>query len=212
VASESYGKPSNPGSSNVIAADATQQVSWGIVLCCHAAVKNAGGLYTVRALLGLFEAGLWPGILLHLCYWYRPDEMAKRIVLTTVFGNFSAVFSGLLAFGFNGVNAGGLSGWKWLILTEGMFTVVLGVIVFFLLPDFPATTKWLSEEEKAFIQARLPVNSPRAREKDFDWKEVKQTLKDYKLWLFLGVWGFYTVGTTGLTFYQPTVIADLGFT
>ena len=59
------------------------------------------------------EAGLWPGILLQLCYWYRPDELAKRIVLVTIFGNFSAVISGVLAFAFNGVTTGGLSGWKW---------------------------------------------------------------------------------------------------
>lgn len=88
-------------------------ISWGIVLCCHAAVTNAGGLYTVRALLGLFEAGLWPGMLLHLCYWYRPDEMAPRIVLVTLLGCFSAVVSSALAYGFSGVNTGGMSGWKW---------------------------------------------------------------------------------------------------
>ncbi|KAF7189534.1 MFS transporter prlL [Pseudocercospora fuligena] len=186
-------------------------VSWGIVLVCHAAVTNAGGLYTVRALLGLFEAGLWPGILLQLCYWYRPDEIAKRIVLVTVLGNFSAV-SGLLAFGFNGVNTAGLSSWKWLILTEGIFTIALGVVVYFYLPDFPGTAKWLSDKEKTFLEARLPSASPRSEESDFDWQEFKNTLKDYRLWLFVFVWAFYTIGTTGLTFYQPTVIADLGFT
>lgn len=83
------------------------------MLCCHAALTNAGGLYAVRALLGLFEAGLWPGMLLQLCYWYRPDELAPRIVLVTLLGNFSIVVSGVLAFAFNGVYAGGLTGWKW---------------------------------------------------------------------------------------------------
>ena len=85
------------------------------MLCCHAAVTNAGGLYVVRAFLGLFEAGLWPGMLVHMCYWYRPDEIAPRIVLVTILGNFSAVVSGALAFGFNGVYARGLSGWKWYV-------------------------------------------------------------------------------------------------
>lgn len=89
------------------------KVSWGIVLCCHAAVTNRQGLYAVRFFLGLFEAGLWPGMLVHICYWYRPDEIAPRIVLVTLLGNFSSVISGVLAFAFNGVVAGGLSGWKW---------------------------------------------------------------------------------------------------
>ena len=83
------------------------------MLCAHAAVVNAGGLYTVRALLGLFEAGLWPGMLLHLCYWYRPDELAPRIVFVTLLGNFSSIVSGVLAFAFNGVTTRGISGWKW---------------------------------------------------------------------------------------------------
>ncbi|UPK92896.1 hypothetical protein LCI18_003831 [Fusarium solani-melongenae] len=187
-------------------------ISWGIVLCCHAAVTNAGGLYTVRAFLGLFEAGLWPGILLQLCYWYRPDEMASRIVLVTLLGNFSAVISGVLSFAFDGVHARGLSGWKWLILTEGVFTIILGIVVYLVLPDFPNTARWMSQAEKDFIQARLPINAPRAAEKDFDWTEFWQTLKDPKLWLFLLCWAFYTIGTTGLQFYQPTVIANLGFT
>ncbi|KAF7592241.1 hypothetical protein BBP40_000442 [Aspergillus hancockii] len=187
-------------------------VSWGIVLCCHAAVTNRQGLYVVRFFLGLFEAGLWPGILLQLCYWYRPDEMAPRIVLVTLLGNFSSVISGVLAFAFNGVVARGLSGWKWLILTEGIFTVALGVITYFFLPDFPSTSSWLSAKEKAFLQARLPRNSPRAAEANFDLKELIATLKNKRIWLFLSCWAFYTVGTTGLTFYQPTVIANLGFT
>ena len=76
----------------------------------------------------------------------------------------------------------------------------------------PSTVKWLSEDEKSFVQGRLPINSPKSSDKDFDWQEFKNTFKDYRLWLFLGVWGFYTVGTTGLTFYQPSIIAQLGFT
>ena len=71
------------------------------MLCCHAAVTNRQGLYAVRFFLGLFEAGLWPGMLVQLCYWYRPDEIAPRIVLVTILGNLSTVSSGLLAFVFN---------------------------------------------------------------------------------------------------------------
>ena len=89
------------------------QISWGIVLCCHAALKNRQGLYVVRAFVGLLEAGMWPGTMLHMTYWYRPDEVAPRVVLVTLLGNFSTVISGVLAFAFNGVTAGGLSGWKW---------------------------------------------------------------------------------------------------
>lgn len=211
-------------------------------------MTNRQGLYAVRFFLGLFEAGLWPGMLLQLCYWYRPDEVAPRIVLVTLLGNFSTVISGVLAFAFNGVVAGGLSGWKWyfdllpegltnsllimllrLILTEGIFTVLLGIFTYFFLPDcrpsqppvlditnhhstVPSTASWLSEKEKAFTQARLPSNSPRAAESNFNLRELITTLKNKRIWLFLLCWAFFTIGTTGLTFYQPTVISNLGFT
>lgn len=110
-------------------------VTWGTALCCHAAVKNKEGLWTVRFFLGLMEAGLWPGMLLQMCYWYRPDELARRILYVTVLGYFSTVIGGVLAFAFNGVTTGGLSGWQWLFLTEGIVTVVVGIVAFFAMPD-----------------------------------------------------------------------------
>lgn len=76
----------------------------------------------------------------------------------------------------------------------------------------PPTAKWLTPREKAFIQARLPPNAPRAAEQDFDLGEILSTLRDRRLWLFTLVWATFTVGTSGVRFYQPTVIANLGFT
>lgn len=76
----------------------------------------------------------------------------------------------------------------------------------------PPTAKWLTDREKAFIQARLPPNAPRAAEQDFNFSEILSTLKDKRLWLFTLIWATFTVGTSGVRFYQPTVIANLGFT
>jgi hypothetical protein len=70
----------------------------------------------------------------------------------------------------------------------------------------------LTEREKQFIQARLPPNAPRANEKDFQMREIIASLKDVRLWLFTSIWATFTVGTSGVTFYQSTVIANLGFT
>ncbi|KAG6357478.1 hypothetical protein INS49_013355 [Diaporthe citri] len=76
----------------------------------------------------------------------------------------------------------------------------------------PPTAKWLTGNEKAFIQARLPPNAPRAEEMDFDSREIISSLKDRRLWLFTLIWATFTIGTSGVRFYQPTVIANLGFT
>ncbi|CAI7640696.1 unnamed protein product [Penicillium bialowiezense] len=188
-------------------------LSWGIALMCNAAVKNKGGLYTTRFLLGVAEAGQFPGVILQMTYWYRPDEMSLRLLYFYICGNVSGIFGGLLAYAFDTVSgAGGLSGWQWLFLTEGIATVLFSVVIWFLLPDFPETAKWLTEKEKKFIQARLPSNAPRASEKDFKFREIIESLKDVRLWLFTLIWATFTVGTDGVTFYQSTVIADLGYT
>ncbi|KAL7914323.1 major facilitator superfamily domain-containing protein [Trichoderma velutinum] len=178
-------------------------ITWGICLMLHAAVHNKGGLYATRFLLGLAESGQFAGILLQMCYWYRPDEMSLRLLY----------FCGLLAFAFDHASGShGLSGWQWLFLTEGALTIVFGIAVWFLLPDFPETASWLTDTEKAFIQARLPANAPRAKEQNFKFSEIVDSLKDVRLWLFTLIWAIYTIGTNGVRFYQSTVIANLGFT
>ncbi|PNP57217.1 hypothetical protein THARTR1_02747 [Trichoderma harzianum] len=161
-------------------------ITWGICLMLHAAVHNKGGLYATRFLLGLHK---------DIC------------------GNCSGIIGGLLAFAFDHASGShGLSGWQWLFLTEGALTVVFGIAVWFLLPDFPETASWLTDTEKAFIQARLPANAPRANEQNFKFSEIVDSLKDVRLWLFTLIWAIYTIGTNGVRFYQSTVIANLGFT
>jgi hypothetical protein len=147
----------------------------GIALACHAPVKSKQGLYAVRFLLGLvslhagptqankhisdyvtwqFEAGMFPGVVLQMTYWYRPDEMSLRLLyfceysllictsfeLSTDFvdilGNLSGVVSGVLAFAFSHLDgAHGLSGWQWLFLCEAIITIVFGTALYWILPD-----------------------------------------------------------------------------
>ncbi|KAL5087056.1 hypothetical protein Trisim1_008438 [Trichoderma cf. simile WF8] len=159
------------------------------------------------------ESGQFAGILLQMCYWYRPDEMSLRLLYFYICGNCSGIIGGLLAFAFDHASGShGLSGWQWLFLTEGAITVAFGIAVWFLLPDFPETASWLTDREKAFIQARLPANAPRAKEQNFKFSEIVDSLKDVRLWLFTLIWAIYTIGTNGVRFYQSTVIANLGFT
>ncbi|KAI0521387.1 major facilitator superfamily domain-containing protein [Xylaria bambusicola] len=188
-------------------------LTWGIVLALHVPVSNKEGLYAARFFLGLAEAGMFPGVILLMTYWYRPDEMSLRLLYFYICGNLSGIFSGLLAYGFDTVSgAGGLSGWQWLFLVEAIATIIVSFGIWFLLPDFPETASWLTEKERAFIQARLPENAPRASEENFNMSEIWASLKDKRLWLFTLIWALFTVGTSGVRFYQPTVIANLGFT
>ena len=78
-------------------------------------------------------------------------------------------------------------------------------------PLVPDTARWLSDKERAFVKARLPLNAPRADELNFRFSEIAEALKDKRLWLFTMIWATQTVGTHGTRFYQSTVIANLGF-
>ncbi|KAK1689894.1 putative pantothenate transporter [Colletotrichum godetiae] len=195
-------------------------ISWGIALLCHVPVTNKGGIYATRFILGADILKL--GSSKQACtdrmkcrFGCFTSVIAKQGLTSVadVLGNLSGIFSGILAFAFDTVSGSrGLSGWQWLFLVEGLVTLVLGTAVYFLLPDFPPTAKWLTEKEKAFIQARLPPNAPRAEEMNFNFSEIVDSLKDRRLWLFTLIWATFTVGTSGVRFYQPTVIANLGFT
>lgn len=123
------------------------------------------------------------------------------------------MFGGLFAYAFDlASSSAGLSGWQLLFLFEGLLTVVVAVVIYFCLPDFPNTASWLTDKEKAFVQARLPPNAPMADEMHFRWSEIKEALQDVRLWMFTAIWATQTVGTHGTRFYQSTVIANLGFT
>ncbi|RSL83883.1 hypothetical protein CEP52_016594 [Fusarium oligoseptatum] len=168
-------------------------VTWGLVLACHAAVKSSAGLLTARFFLGVAESGMFPGIILQMSYWYRADEMTPRL---------------LIFLGMNGRH--GLSGWQWFFLVEGVITIGFGVLLFFIFPDFPAQAKWLTDKEKRFLQARLPPNAPRSSEANFKASEIWDTMKDQRLWWFAFIWASKTIGSTGLSFYLPTIVASLG--
>ncbi|SPO02601.1 uncharacterized protein DNG_05274 [Cephalotrichum gorgonifer] len=126
-------------------------VTWGIALASHAAVTSKSGLYVARFFLGLCEAGMFPGVILQMTYWYRADEMTMRMLIFYSFEFFANVVSAVLAFGFDHLSGRcGLSGWQWFFLVEGVITIAFGISLWFFLPDFPAQAKWLSEDEKAF--------------------------------------------------------------
>ncbi|KAF4977634.1 hypothetical protein FDECE_18333 [Fusarium decemcellulare] len=186
-------------------------VTWGIVLACHAAVKSTAGLLTARFFLGVAESGMFPGIILQMSYWYRADEMTPRLLIFYSFEFFANIVSAVLAFGFSGMNGRhGLSGWQWFFLVEGVITIGFGVLLFFIFPDFPAQAKWLTDKEKRFLQARLPPNAPRSSEANFKASEIWDTMKDQRLWWFAFIWATKTIGSTGLSFYLPTIVASLG--
>ena len=132
-------------------------IIWGALTCVMAAIKDFKHLVVLRIFVGVFEAGFAPGILLLLSSWYKREEQSKRFAVYISAAILSGAFGGLLAGAITGGldGAHGIRGWRWLFIVEGVATIGWAICASFLLFDFPANTKRLTDRERAIAIARL---------------------------------------------------------
>lgn len=131
-------------------------MAWGLVTMCLGFVRSFGSFVAVRAVLGITEGGLLPGMVLYLSGLYTRAEMALRIGIFYTAASLSGAFGGLLARGLSAIAPrGGLEGWRWIFIIEGLLTIVCGVIALVGLCSSLGTASFLTEEEREFAVARL---------------------------------------------------------
>jgi MFS family permease len=138
---------------------------WGVLTCCMAAIKDYKHLVVLRIFVGVFEAGFAPAMLLLMSSWYKREEQSKRFGIYISAAILSGAFGGLLAGAITGGldGAAGYEGWRWLFIVEGAATVLVAMLSYFILVDFPATTARFSERERAIAVARLQQGGVTAR-------------------------------------------------
>lgn len=182
-------------------------LTWGVLSVAMMFVTTPTSFYIVRFLLGAAEAGFFPGIILYLTYWY-PSVRRGRI--TAIFmaaipvsGLIGAPLSGLIL---DLAQGGGLHGWQWLFLIEGVPTVLLGVAVLFLLPNGPQDSKWLTDAERTHITQDLANDTQAHTSQDFG-----AALKDSKVWILSLIYFCIQMGVYAISFWLPTIVKTLGF-
>ncbi|KAJ5641862.1 Major facilitator superfamily domaingeneral substrate transporter [Penicillium lividum] len=186
---------------------------WGICACSAGAVHNFSGMMCVRFAIGMAEAGFYPAVLFHMAFWYKATEMPWRIALFYSLGQISGALSGLLAYAISFMNGiGGLSGWRWLFIIEGLPAIALSFVALLGLPDYPETAKMLTDEERRFLKDRLSSVAPSGKGKSWDWDNIKALFLSPTLYTFGIYWIGHGIGGFGVTYALPTVIYDLGFT
>src|SRR5271170_7568016 len=127
-------------------------ITWGILAMAMLFVRTPWQFYTARFLLGMSEAGFFPGVIFYLMQWFPPELRARAISRFYIAHPLSSVFMGLIAGALLNLDGHfGLRGWQWLFLVEGLPAVLLGLAFFLFLPDSPAQANWLTEDERQWI-------------------------------------------------------------
>ncbi|KAK7056857.1 hypothetical protein VNI00_002574 [Paramarasmius palmivorus] len=187
---------------------------WGTIVTLQGLVSSYAGLVVIRALLGLVEGPMFPGIVLYLSGFYTRRELSMRIAIFFSSASLSGAFSGLLAAGIENMEGiGGRPGWAWIFILEGLFSVIIGVIGFFVTPSTPRDVKYfVTEEDKDIIERRLIADRPSVSPNDhFSFKEVFRSITSPHVLLVFVM--FYMLGTTlyGLALFLPSIVNQLGF-
>lgn len=158
---------------------ATIVVAWGLVMTFCGLVQNFGGLLVIRILLGATESGFFPGAILIISKWYLPNETQTRIAVFYTASALAGAFSGMLAAGIAQMDGvGGLQGWRWIFLLEGIFTVILGLITFLWLIDTQsASASWLEPDEIRYLELRQRADpSRRAASRETSRSDTRKAL------------------------------------
>ncbi|KAI9023906.1 major facilitator superfamily domain-containing protein [Hyaloraphidium curvatum] len=187
-------------------------VTWGIIVMCQAAVTNFAGALACRFFLGVAEAGLMPGAPYYLAFWFTTRERGVRLGAMYAGSAAAGMVGGFVAMGVQYMNGvGGLLSWQWLFILEGIPAILFGGYVFFFLPPFPDSAKFLNDEEKYVATKRLPVNAPKESHK-ITWAEVKSELKDPVLWEFSLCMMTGVIPIAGASALLPSILYGIGFT
>jgi MFS transporter, ACS family, tartrate transporter len=183
-------------------------ISWGIVAMLTGAVHSVPQLYVVRFLLGVAEAGFFPGIVLYLTYWFRQREQAHVISLfMTALPVASILGAPVSGFILDHAHCAAISSWRWLLILEGFPAIVCGVLAYCVLPSRPAEATFLTQDEKSWLTAEL------AREEQKKTGEhsisALRALAHPRVWHLASVLFTFDIGLYAMSFYMPQAVKSL---
>ncbi len=185
-------------------------ITWGIVSSCMSFVYNPMSFYCLRFLLGVAEAGFFPGVLLYISFWF-PERYRAVINSRFYVAQTFALMLGSACAGFilqlDGVM--GISGWKWLFICEGVPTILVGFFVYRFLVDKPSLATWLSVEERTWLQDELDQESKKV-EKGNKKYSIWQAMFHPRVWLLAVTYLSLAIGLMGLNLWMPQIVKGIG--
>ncbi len=182
-------------------------ITWGVLSAAMMLVTSAGQFYVLRFLLGVAEAGFFPGIVYYLTQWFPESRRARIISMFLTGVAISGVIGGPLSGWILGSMSGvrGLAGWQWLFLLEGIPSVLMGIAVYFYLDDAIGTARWLPDPERDVLVANL-----RDEDRGVEHGSVFTTLRSWRVLLYSGISFCFVMGLYGISFWLPQLIRTMG--
>ncbi|WP_137807694.1 MFS transporter [Pseudomonas sp. G(2018)] len=180
-------------------------VLWGITSACMLFVRDVPTFYVMRFLLGVFEAGFAPGMIYYLSCWYGPTRMARAIAIVFIAGPVGGIIGGPLSAWLITTLAGvgGMTGWQWMFLLEGLPCVFLGVLTYFVLANRPSEASWLSVEEKHLLEAELGTSTSQVH-------SFRAVLRDPKTYILASAYFCIIFSIYAMSFWLPAILKAQG--
>lgn len=184
-------------------------VTWGIVSMLTMFVTTPTMFYVMRFLLGLAEAGFFPGIILYLTYWYPAHRRGRMttwfMTAIAISGVVGGPISGYILKSFDGAN--GWHGWQWLFLLEGIPSIIVGILVFIVLDDRISKAKWLTKEERELLERNIAAED--ATKEDH---AIGKVMMSPRVLMMSLIYFSFVMGLYGVSFWLPTIIKSTGVT
>ena len=184
-------------------------ITWALLSAAFIWVRSVPAFYGLRFVLGLAEAGFYPGVILYLTYWFPARWRGRAIAvlmsaipLSSILGN---PLSGWVMDAMNGLS--GVAGWKWMFIAEAAPALLIGIAALFYLDNSIAGAKWLDRDEKRVLEAAIAEDT---RSQASGVHGVAQAFRDPRVWFMCGVYFCFILGQYGLNFWMPTLIRSAG--
>ena len=191
----------------------TLMVAWGTASALLMFVKTPEQFYILRFITGVFEAGFFPGIVLYFTSWFPASRRGRIMGLfmsaIPISGVLGSPLSGWMMQSFAG--QGGMAGWQWMFLLQGVPTVLLGLLVYVMLNDGIAQATWLDDEEKALLTAELEKDEKQRKQTAQTADTFASVLKNKSVWLLGLIYFCIQMGVYAINFWLPTIVKGLGF-
>jgi len=193
---------------------AVMMVAWGALSACMLFVSTPMSFYVLRFFTGVAEAGFFPGMVLYFTHWFpsqkRGQVMALFMSAIPISGLIGGPLSGWMLAHFS-AGQGGMAGWQWLFLLQGVPTVLLGVGVYFYLNDGISQAKWLTAEEKGAMQAALAADEQQRQAASNVGQSFGAVLRNGSVWMLGVIYFCIQMGVYAINFWLPSIIKSLGF-